>query len=84
MWTSLLVLILGETHLGEISWLSPLHESRACPMPGFTHSNSTSTEGKSELFAVAFDKGDLVLEVSLGKHQMPKKKSLIKTKPFVH
>lgn len=66
---------------GGISLSShPCIKSRACPMPG----ESRTIQGRVVIFAVVFDKGNLVLQVNPGQTSNAKKKRLIETKPFVH
>lgn len=77
----------GEGRWG-ISQLSPLHRNtaRPCLDSGRISTASRTTERKSEIYVAVSDKGrgSTPPGKSLGRHQMPKKKSLIKTKPFVH
>lgn len=66
---------------GGISLSShPCIKSRACPMPG----ESRTIQGRVVIFAVVFDKGNLVLQVNPGQTSNAKKKRLTETKPFVH
>lgn len=49
-------------------------------MPG----ESRTIQGRVVIFAVVFDKGNLVLQVNPGQTSNAKKKRLTETKPFVH